>query len=134
MDQEKARATVKIGSDRSFAFVFTAVFLIIACWPLWQGGAVRLWALGAALLLVGIGIIFPRILRPLNIAWFKFGMWISRFTTPVFMALVFILAVVPTGLLLRLFGKDPMRRKIDNAADTYWLEREDQPGPMQEQY
>lgn len=134
MEQVKARRTVKAGSDRSFAFVFSTVFLIIACWPLLHGGAIRLWALGIAVLFIGIGATFPRVLRPLNIAWFKFGMWISRFTTPVLMVVVFATTVVPTGLLLRLFGKDPMRRTIDSAADTYWLKRDDQPGSMSDQY
>jgi len=37
------------------------------------------------------------IFRQVNVAWFRFGMEISRFTTPVIRALVFAVAVVPTG-------------------------------------
>lgn len=39
---------IKGGSNRSFGLVFAAVFAIIALWPLTGGGAVRLWALGIA--------------------------------------------------------------------------------------
>ena len=40
------------------------------------------------------------------------------------MGLVYFLTVVPTGLILKLFGKDPMRRKFDSKASSYWIPRE----------
>jgi len=44
------------------------------------------------------------------------------------MGLVFFLAVTPTALILRMMGKDPLRRKIDRTASSYWIDREP-PGP-----
>ena len=41
------------------------------------------------------------------------------------MGMVFYLTVLPTGLILKLLGKDPMRRKLDSNQASYWLERED---------
>lgn len=123
-----------MGSERSFGLVFAAVFLIVGLWPLWHGSSVRMWALGIAAVFLAIGVIYPALLRPLNRAWFKFGMWISRYTTPILMLLIFIVAVVPTGLLMRAFGKDPMHRKVDRTSGSYWIDRDEQPGSMKEQY
>jgi hypothetical protein len=41
------------------------------------------------------------------------------------MGFIFFLTVLPTGLILRLLGKDPMRRKFDTQAASYWILRED---------
>ena len=45
-------------------------------------------------------------------------------------ALVFVLAVIPTSLVLRWFRKDPLRRSWDKTATTYWVARTTPPGPM----
>lgn len=134
MDRHEVKETVQMGSERSFAFVFAAFFLIVAVWPLLHGGSPRIWALAVAVLLAAVGWFVPRLLRPFNVAWFHLGIWIGKFTTPILMVLVFALAVVPTGMLLSLFGKDPMRRRIDRAAGSYWLKREQQPGTMKAQF
>ena len=47
------------------------------------------------------------------------------------LGLIFTVAVMPVALMLRLFGKDPLRRRYDSDAESYWIERED-PGPPPE--
>ena len=51
--------------------------------------------------------------------------------TPVVMILLFYLTVTPTAILMRLFGKDPLRLRFDRAAKSYWIERVP-PGPAPE--
>ncbi|HLO78728.1 MAG TPA: SxtJ family membrane protein [Magnetospirillum sp.] len=119
---------VKMGSERSFGLVFTAFFALVALWPLKSGGEVRLWAAGAATAFLLAALVAPRALRPLNLAWFKLGMILHRVMTPVMMGLLFFLTVTPVGLLMRAFGKDPMRLKRDGKAQTYWVTRTP-PGP-----
>ena len=41
----------------------------------------------------------------------------------VLLLLVFYGVVTPIGLVLRLAGRDPMHRKLDRAAATYWVRR-----------
>lgn len=134
MDKTSPDEGVKIGTERSFAVVIAAVFCVVALWPLWHGGPLRLWALVSALVLLAIGFIYPRALKPFNVAWFHFGQWIGKFTTPIFMSLVFVIAVIPTGIILSILGKDPMRRQIDRTARSYWLKRDQQPGSMKAQF
>jgi hypothetical protein len=73
-------------------------------------------------------------LAPLNRLWFRFGLLLGKIVTPIVMLLVFVLTVVPTGIVMRLLGKDPLRRKFDKSASSYWVSRDAPPGPMRNQF
>lgn len=119
-------------SDRSFGVVFAVVFTIIGLWPWgWGTGGVRLWALAVAAAFAALALVYPSSLAPLNRLWFKFGLLLARVVSPIVLGLVYYLAVLPTGLMLKLFGKDPLRRQLEPAAQSYWIER-DPPGPAPE--
>ena len=122
---------VKTSSDRSFGVVFTVVFLIIGLWPLLSGATPRLWALAVAAGFLAAALIRPSVLAPLNRLWTKFGLLLHKITNPIIMGLVFFLAVTPTALIMMALGKDPLRRKIDKNATSYWIRR-DPPGPAPE--
>ena len=116
------------GSDRAFGIVFVAVFTLVALWPLIKGEPVRTPLLIAAAVLLGITLLRPRLLRQGNRAWARLGAVLHGVVSPVVMAAILYLVVTPIGILLRVFGKDPLRLKIDRAAASYWIER-DPPGP-----
>lgn len=122
------------GSERSFGLVFAAVFAIVALYPLLEGGSVRWLAVGGALVLATGALLRPGLFRVPNRLWFRFGALLGRFVSPVVMALVYIVAVLPTGLLMRLAGKDPLRLAGDREAPTYWIERDWPMQPMQHQF
>ncbi len=60
------------------------------------------------------GLIAPNSLRPVYRNWMKFGLMLSRITTPIIMGLVFYLVITPFGLVRRLFAADAMARKFEN--------------------
>lgn len=119
------------GSERGFGIAFTAVFSIIGLLPLAFGEHPRWWALGAAGVLLGVTTLRPVILVPLNRVWFRVSLAVSCVTTPVIIGILFYGVVTPTGLIMRLLGKDPLRRRCDRNADSYWIRREP-PGPTPE--
>lgn len=125
------REDIKAGSERGFGIVFAVVFVIVGCWPLLDGLMPRWWAIAIAAAFLIAGYLFPVVLRPLNIVWFKIGMLMYKVVNPLTMALLFVTTIIPTGLLMRVFGKDPLRLKIDRDAASYWIER-DPPGPEPE--
>lgn len=129
-----SEAAIKMGSDRSFGLVFAAVFAIIALYPLLGANPVRVWALPVSAVFGLASLIRPAALRPLNRLWFAFGMALGRVMTPVIMAVIFIVAVIPTGLVLRAFRKDPLNLRLDPGAVSYWEQRGAQPGSMREQF
>jgi hypothetical protein len=125
---------IKMGSDRSFGLVFAGVFALVALWPLLDGREVGWWGLVVAAAGVLVALIRPALLAPFNRLWFRFGLALGKVMTPVAMFVLFALAVIPTALLLRLFGKDPLQRRLSPDATSYWERREKQPGPMREQW
>jgi len=118
-------------TDRTFGIVFAVVFALIGLWPLINGDDVRLWSLGVGAVFLLVAFVRSSLLAPLNRLWTKFGLLLHRVTNPLIMGIVFYLAVTPTALVLRLAGKDPLRRRIDRSAKTYWIDREP-PGPAPE--
>ena len=118
------RTVVKSGSERSFGFVFAAVFCIVALFPLLDDGVVRLWALAVAAIFSLAAFFFTAALKPLNRIWFKFGMLLHKIVNPIIMGLMFYLTIMPIGLIMRLSGKDILNLHIDKTASTYWITRE----------
>lgn len=125
---------VKIGSERSFGLVFAGVFGIIGLLPLLHERSLRTWALAIGTVFLLLAFIRPGVLAPLNRLWFRLGLALGAVMTPVIMGLLFVVAVIPTALALKLFRKDPMQRRFVPEAATYWERREKQPGPMREQF
>ncbi len=119
---------VKRGSDRGFGLVFAVVFGVIALIPLAGGDDVRVWALAVAAVLVVVSFLKPEALASLNRLWTGFGLLLNRLVSPVALAIMFYGVVTPTGLVMRLFGKDPLRLRPEPGAASYWVERRP-PGP-----
>jgi hypothetical protein len=93
-------------------------------WPWAKGGLPRWWAVVFAVAFLVAGLFAPRVLAPLNKLWFRFWLLLNRVINPIVMAIVFVGAIVPTGLLLRAFGKDLLRLKRQPGSDSYWIVRE----------
>jgi len=122
---------VKGSSDRAFGSTFAVVALVVGGLSLWRGGGAWPYALAAAAAFGGLALAAPRALAPLNWLWLRFGLLLHRVVNPLIMGLMFFLVVAPTGLVMRLGGKDFLRLKFDRAARTYWIAREP-PGPAPE--
>lgn len=116
------------GSERSFGLVFGFVLGAVGLWPLLHGHSPRIWAMLPAVIFVVVALARPPLLRPLNLVWWSIGRLLHRITTPIILGMLFYLTVAPTGLLMRAFGKDPLRLKFDRGAPSYWVERSP-PGP-----
>ena len=111
--------SIKGSSNRSFGIVFFIFFLIIAVYPMFFGQEIRIWSLIISLVFLILGLAKSRILTPLNLLWFKFGMLLGRKVSPVVMGLVFFLVVTPTGLIMRALKKDLLNLKKNS--NSYWI-------------
>ena len=125
---------IKISSNRNFGLVFFIVFLIVALWPLKNEEDIRLWSLTLSIIFLILGVLNSRLLTPLNKLWFKFGIFLGTIISPIVMGIVFFLVVTPTGIFMRLLGKDLLKtNKIKNAS-TYWIKRDKQHSTMKKQF
>jgi hypothetical protein len=119
---------VKASSNRSFGWVFAAVFLIIAAWPLVSGGMIRWWSLFLAAAFALVTVAAPKLLAVPNRLWMRVGLLLNRIISPIVLAFLFYVVVTPMGVLMRVFGKDSLRLRRDASDTSYWIER-DPPGP-----
>ena len=123
------RDEVKGGSDRGFGLTVGGILAAIAIVNMLLSEEGRLgWfmptLLAAGVALVVLGIVAPTRLAPLNRAWTALSLILFKIVNPLVLGIMFFLVVLPIGLLMRLFGKDPLRLKFDREAPTYWIDKE----------
>ena len=123
----------KIASNRSFGIVFFVFFLLIGLWPLLNGEAIRVWSISVSLFFLILGIFNSRLLIPLKILWIKLGEILGRFVSPIVMAIIYFIILTPTGLFMRLIGKDFLNTKFSKN-NSYWIKREKNIGSMKRQF
>ena len=126
-------SNVKIGSNKSFGIVFFIVFVIISIYPMLKGDSLRMWSLGVSIIFLVLGLLNSKILTPLNKLWFKFGIFLGKIISPFIMGIIFFLVVTPTGLIMRILGKDLLNLKY-NKKQSYWIEKNGPKSKMKNQF
>jgi ABC-type uncharacterized transport system permease subunit len=106
---------------RNFGYVmagaFVALFglglpwLLDHPWPTWP------WIVAA--IFAGFGKFSPESLKIVFRIWMKFGSAMSKVMTPLVLGIVFYLVITPFGLVMRLFGRDPLTHHADPACNSY---------------
>ena len=124
---------ILIGSNRSFGIVFFIVFILIGFYPLMNNGELRLWSLIISFIFLILGLINSKFLTPLNIIWFKFGLFLGKIISPLILGVIFFIVVTPTGILMRVFKKDLLNLKF-NSNKSYWIEKTGQKNKMKNQF
>ena len=114
---------------RSFATVVPAALILV--WGVlflgllrggW-GGRAQIAVCAAGLLLFLWGRISPDTLKPVYVGWMYLTRTVAWLLTMLVLGLVFYLGFTAVGGLMRLFGRDPMERKLDPASASYWRRR-----------
>lgn len=91
-------------------------------------GAVPLWWLNkppsmpvmiAVAVLLLWSLLLPRTLKPLYKLWMALGEVLGWINTRIILGILFLGLFFPISLLLKLLGKDPMRRLGDDKLTTY---------------
>ena len=108
-------------TDKTFGLFFALIFLLFSIWPFFQGNNPRIWLAFFAVSLAIIAFIAPRLLSPFNKIWSQFGLFLHRLISPLVLGLIYLIAVIPISLALKLSGKDPLRLKIEPENDSYWI-------------
>jgi hypothetical protein len=135
MAEKYRHVSTQQSSEKSFGIVFSIVFLIISLFPLLTNSEGLLtWALVSSIIFLLLAFIAPKVLVFPNKLWFKFGLLIGSIVAPIVMAFVYFVTVLPTGLIMRLLGKDLLKQKLDKNAKSYWIERTEPMGSMKNQF
>ena len=123
MSENISHYKIKAGTERNFGLVFAAVFLIISLYPLWFGKNIHLWACIIAFIFFFFTIFLPKALILPNKLWFKLGLFLGAIVSPIILGMIFFLTVTPTGMIMRLLGKDILNQKIKKTVKSYWIQK-----------
>jgi hypothetical protein len=98
--------------DRKFGWTVGGVFAVLGALLLWRHRTVSgsiATSLGGALLLLAAAA--PALLAAPHRAWLAFSRVLGRVNSAIFLFLTFFLVLTPLGFVLRLFGRDELRRR-----------------------
>lgn len=110
------------GDLRKFGLVVGGAFIVLGVLLLLRHRSSYVAFCGAGALLAAFGVILPRALKYVYIAWMTLAFTLGFVMSNVILTLFFFLFVTPIGLLARLFQKDFLGRKWDKRAASYWIQ------------
>ena len=124
------------GSDRTFGLVMAAALALVGAINFYHSGWLWRWELALAALFLAAAWLNPPLLNPFNRLWMKLGLVLHRIVNPIVMGLLFYGTIWPTGLIMRMRGRDLLRLKQAPGADSYWIARTPGPAPesMRDQF
>lgn len=116
-----------------FAILLIVFFGIVAYFvhAKWEASGVAVGIASAAVVLGATCFVSPGLARRVYVGWMIAVFPIGWVVSHVILAVVFYGVFAPVGLVIRLCGYDPMKRRFDPEAKTYWIERTEQPKPEQ---
>ncbi|MBD3233525.1 MAG: hypothetical protein GF315_07345 [candidate division Zixibacteria bacterium] len=116
---------------RKFGLVMAIPLAIIGAVLLWKenGAAMHLFILAG--LFAVLGLLLPRLLKPVYIVWMTFAFYMGMVMTYVLLTLFFFIALTPVSLVMQLIGKDLLKRKFPGNEDSYWVPAEEYPDDIE---
>lgn len=133
--ERRVPARLSTAEGRKFGLTVGGAFLGITAILWWREHPTAMLvtgSLGSALLVAGL--LIPKHLGPVERAWMGLALAISKVTTPIFMAVLYYLVLLPAGLIMRMFGKHPLVHA--SGANGYWILRskDEPPSTMERQF
>lgn len=108
----------------TMGLVIAGLFGLLLPWIFGHGLPKWPWIVSAVFIIWAL--VLPQSLAVVYGPWMKFGHVIGTFNTKVILGLVFFTVFTPVSFLLKMLGKDMMKRKIDRSALSYWQDCEKQ--------
>jgi hypothetical protein len=108
---------------RIFSILWLVGFGLLGGVVAWRGGtwAPALW--GLAVVGCAVGLVAPRAMKPIYVAWMVAAFPIGWTVSLVLLALVYYVIFTAFSLVFKAFGRDALGRSFDRKASTYWVPR-----------
>jgi len=117
---------VKYKKERTFAFILAVITAGIACVPLLlPDGNIRLPWIIAAGSIVAVATFIPVVVRPFLKLWLWIGKWVGFINTRIILGVFYWIMIWPIGMVLRMFGHNPLHLGGIGQSDSYWIERKE---------
>ena len=118
---------------RKFSIILFLAFGILGLLVFWRKGEAGLVLCGVALALLLCGLTRPKFLIYPYKGWMTLSLILGFLMSHLILLLMYYIVFTPTGIVMRIFGRDILRRQFDKNGKTYWIKRE-QNGYAKERY
>lgn len=109
---------------RKFGLVVGGIVSVIGLYPvIIRSEGPRVWALVLGGMLIILGLMVPQSLKHIHYGWMKLSHVLGTINTRIILGIVYYGLVTPMGIVMRLLGKDAMRRLFVHDATTYRIDR-----------
>ncbi|MBF0239013.1 MAG: hypothetical protein HQM12_15025 [SAR324 cluster bacterium] len=105
---------------RGFGGILSTVCLGIGLWLMSKNQTQYYWFIGVALALMFVTLFLPQVLSPIYKIWMKFGDILGWINSHILLSLIYYGLFTPTGLIMKLLGKDPILKKKNSNTTSYW--------------
>lgn len=106
---------------REFGLITGAIIAVLfgLLLPWLFGRGLPLWPWIVFGILAAWALLLPTTLKPVYRGWMAIGLVLGFINTRIILGIMYYVMFVPIGLIMRLLGKDPMARKIDESKVSY---------------
>lgn len=127
------RTRLTASEGRRFGFTVGGAFLALGLLAWWRGRATlaAVLAIGGGLLVLA-ALAVPTRLGPIERAWMGFAYYLSRFTTPIVMAIMYFGIVTPLGIVRRLLAHNPIVQR--ETTTGFWKVRDQRRSRLERQF
>ena len=102
--------TARLPTERSFGLGVGSVSIAAAAAASWRGhSTVSVVLLVVGTLLVGLALVAPLALRVANRVWWRFAQALGWVNARIILTVFFAVVLTPVGVVMRLFGRNPLR-------------------------
>ena len=116
--------SVKLPSNKKFGLFFSFIFFGVSIYlNLNEKNILSYYLFITSLIFLILALFKSSFLLPLNRIWMFVGFFLGLLVSPIVMGFIFFLIFTPLGLIMRIFGRDELKLKL-NSAPTYWKSRE----------
>jgi len=112
-------------TNRSVGITLGIAIGLIVIWLTSKGSHTPIWLIYVSGGLILLAIVRPSTLTPVAKVWLGLGKITHKVFSPIILSFVYLIAVVPTGVYLKVTRQDPLRLKLEPKAKTYWIDREE---------
>ena len=106
---------------KNFGYTFASISMILGIYFFFFINQFHLIFFIISILLVLVTKRFPIMLKYPGFFWEQFGLFLAKIITPITLAIVYTITIIPINIFLRLLRVDILNKKIDNKKKSYWI-------------
>ena len=120
-------------SNKKFGYFFSCIFFFVSFYFYYKSSFnIFVFIMPLSVCFLVTTLFFEDFLSPLNKFWYKLGIFLGKFTSPLFLGIIFFGLISPIAILRKAFGSDVLKLK-KYRGNSYWVDR-NPPGPTSDSF